>query len=332
MNGPPKTSYIKYSERAFFTYSSKEVNTFQHGYLGIGPSYITGNFHLCYPTTEPLHLKRIEISFVGQESALIESTYSVRSHRKFSRGFCQYTYNAWENLEFQPTTNLTLPFNFKLDDDLPGSFEVDGTLYASISYTLKATIISNKNVEKIVSVKCHINRWCLPMEALERPIVMKHPDHDKTVEYKVGDIIINCEWCMGDKISMFINLTSSEQNIKVNIKEIRLNLLELQYDINNNEIVAGHKLESTNVIIDKKKLSNLPHPSGNKYSFEVGMHIPSNNDTKFTPANIGIIRMLQHIKVVHRLKAHIKFDSGEHLVFQGDIGIINSLTPNQIKE
>ncbi|CAG8553814.1 6829_t:CDS:2 [Dentiscutata erythropus] len=308
MNGPPKTSYIKYSKRAFFTYSSKEVSTFQHGYLGIGPSYITGNFHLCYPTTEPLHLKRIEISFVGQESALIESTYSIRSHRKFSRG----------------------------------SFEVDGTLYASISYTLKATIISNKNVEKIVSVKCHINRWCLPMEALERPIVMKNPDHDKTKEYKVGDIIINCEWCMGDKISMFINLTSSKQNIKevnikevnikeVNIKEIRLNLLELQYVIKNNEIVTGHKLETTNVIIDKKKLSNLPHPSGNKYSFEVGMQIPSNNDTKFTPANIGTIRMLQHIKVVHRLKAHIKFDS-EHLVFQGDIGIINSLTSKQIKE
>ncbi|RIB30393.1 hypothetical protein C2G38_2238240 [Gigaspora rosea] len=209
---------------------------------------------------------------------------------------------------------------------------------ASINYTLKATIISDKNVEKIVSVKCHINRWCLPVEFLEQPIVMKNPDQDKSTEvYKVGDIIVDCElkkflWNMGDKISMFINLTSLKQNItEINIKEVKLHLLELQYVMNNNDIVAGNKLESTGVIIDKKKLSILPHPSGSKYTFEAGMRIPSKHHTKFTPANIDT-RTLQHIHIVHRLKAIIKFNSGDNLVFQGDIGIINSLTPEEIKE
>ncbi|CAG8836426.1 619_t:CDS:2 [Gigaspora margarita] len=146
LNGPPRTSYIEYHKHAFFTYSSKEVETFQHGYLGIGPSYITGNFHLCYPASEPLHLKKVEISLVGQESALYESIF-YRLHKSFR---C--------------------------------SFEVDSTINASINYILKATIISDKNVEKIVSVKCHINRWCLPVEYLEQPIVMKNPDQDKTTE------------------------------------------------------------------------------------------------------------------------------------------------------
>ncbi|CAG8729513.1 23794_t:CDS:2, partial [Gigaspora rosea] len=291
LNGPPRTSYIEYHKHAFFTYSSKEAETFQHGYLGIGPSYITGNFHLCYPASEPLHLKKVEISLVGQEYALYESIF-YRLHKSFSRCFCQYTYDAWEHSDFKRITNLTLKFNIKLEDDLPGSFEVDNTMNASINYTLKATIISDKNVEKIVSVKCHINRWCLPVEFLEQPIVMKNPDQDKSTEvYKVGDIIVDCEWNMGDKISMFINLTSLKQNItEINIKEVKLHLLELQYVMNNNDIVAGNKLESTGVIIDKKKLSILPHPSGSKYTFEAGM------------------------------------------LFQGDIGIINSLTPEEIKE
>ncbi|RIB20209.1 hypothetical protein C2G38_2035438 [Gigaspora rosea] len=292
MNGPSKDSYTKYDKHAFFTYSSKNIKTFQHGYLGIGPSFITGNFHVHCPIDKPLYLKKVEISLIGQESTLCESIFK-QFNEKFNRVFCHYTYNAWENLDYQPVTNLNLRFNIKLEDDLPSSFEIDYNIYAGINYILEARLISNKNVEKVISVKCQINRWCLPTEPLERPIIMKCPDYDKAIEeYKVGDTM-----CIAK----------------------------------NNVIITANKIETTKVIIDKKKLSTLPQPTKNNYSFEVGMRIPSKNSTKFIPLNI-YTKTFQRILMTHRLKAKIEFKNGSHLIFQSDIGIINSLTPKEIKE
>ncbi|KAF0524714.1 hypothetical protein F8M41_014978 [Gigaspora margarita] len=337
MNGPSKNSYIKYDKHAFFTYSSKNIKAFQHGYLGIGPSFIAGNFHLNCSIDKPLYLKKVEISLIGQESTLCESIFK-QFNEKFNRVFCHYTYNAWENLDYQPVTNLNLRFNIKLEDDLPSSFEIDYNIYAGISYILEARLISNKNVEKVISVKCQINRWCLSAEPLERPIIMKCPDYDKAIEeYKVGDTMVKCElkkflWSMGDDISLYVNLTSVKPTmVDMNIKKIKLQLIELQCIAKNNAIIAANKIRSTKVIIDKKKLSTLPQPSKNNYSFEVGMRIPSKNSTKFIPLNIST-KAFQRILITHRLKAKIEFKKGGHLVFQSDIGIINSLTPKEIKE
>ncbi|RIB20208.1 hypothetical protein C2G38_2304825 [Gigaspora rosea] len=337
MNGPSKVSYTKYDKHAFFTYSSKNIKTFQHGYLGIGPSFIAGNFHVHCPIDKPLYLKKVEISLIGQESTLCESIFK-QFNENFNRVFCHYTYNAWEILDYQPVTNLNLRFNIKLEDDLPSSFEIDYNIYAGINYILEARLISNKNVEKVISVKCQINRWCLPTEPLERPIIMKCPDYDKAIEeYKVGDTMVKCElkkflWSMGDDISLYVNLTSLKPTmVDMNIKKIKLQLIELQYIAKNNAIIAANKIRSTKVIIDKKKLSTLPQPSKNNYSFEVGMRIPSKNNTKFIPLNI-YTKAFQRILITHRLKAKIEFRKGGHLVFQSDIGIINSLTPKEIKE
>ncbi|RIB14735.1 hypothetical protein C2G38_2143911 [Gigaspora rosea] len=135
MNGPSKDSYTKYDKQAFFTYSSKNIKTFQHGYLGIEPSFIAGNFHVHCPIDKPLYLK----------------------------------------------------------------------------------------------------------------------------------------WSMGDDISLYVNLTSLKPTVMdMNVKKIKLQLIELQ-------------------------------------SFK-------------------------RILITHRLKAKIEFKKGGHLVFQSDIGIINSLTPKEIKE
>ncbi|CAG8487748.1 hypothetical protein C2G38_2141274 [Gigaspora rosea] len=309
MNGPSKSSYIKYDKHAFFTYSSKNIKTFQH----------------------------VEISLIGQESTLCESIYK-RFNEKFNRVFCHYTYNAWEILDYQPVTNLNLRFNIKLEDDLPSSFDIDYNIYASINYILEARLISNKNVEKIISVKCQINRWCLPAEPLERPIIMKCPDYDKAIEeYKVGNTLVKCElkkflWSMGDYISLYVNLTSLKPTtVDINIKKIKLQLIELQCIAKNNAIIAANKIESTKVLIDKKKLPTLPQPSENNYSFEVGMRIPSKNNTKFIPLNIST-KEFQRILITHRLKAKIEFKKGSYLVFQSDIGMISSLTPEEIKE
>ncbi|CAG8827817.1 38837_t:CDS:2, partial [Gigaspora margarita] len=265
-------------------------------------------------------------------STLCESIFK-QFNEKFNRVFCHYTYNAWENLDYQPVTNLNLRFNIKLEDDLPSSFEIDYNIYAGISYILEARLISNKNVEKVISVKCQINRWCLSAEPLERLIIMKCSDYDKAIEeYKVGDTMVKCEWSMGDDISLYVNLTSLKPTmVDMNIKKIKLQLIELQCIAKNNAIIAANKIRSTKVIIDKKKLSTLPQPAKNNYSFEVGMRIPSKNSTKFIPLNIST-KAFQRILITHRLKAKIEFKKGGHLVFQSDIGIINSLTPKEIKE
>ncbi|CAG8785012.1 7564_t:CDS:2, partial [Gigaspora rosea] len=139
--------------------------------------------------------------------------------------------------------------------------------------------------------------------------------YDKAIEeYKVGDTMVKCEWSMGDDISLYVNLTSLKPTVMdMNVKKIKLQLIELQCIAKNNAIIAANKIRSTKVIIDKKKLSTLPQPSKNNYSFEVGMPF-------------------KRILITHRLKAKIEFKKGGHLVFQSDIGIINSLTPKEIKE
>ncbi|RIB14734.1 hypothetical protein C2G38_2143910 [Gigaspora rosea] len=167
---------------------------------------------------------------------------------------------------------------------------------------------------------------------------MKCPDYDKAIEeYKVGNTLVKCElkkflWSMGDYISLYVNLTSLKPTtVDINIKKIKLQLIELQCIAKNNAIIAANKIESTKVLIDKKKLPTLPQPSENNYSYEVGMRIPSKNNTKFIPLNIST-KEFQRILITHRLKAKIEFKKGSYLVFQSDIGMISSLTPEEIKE
>ncbi|CAG8726526.1 12467_t:CDS:1, partial [Acaulospora morrowiae] len=62
---PDKKCYLKYNKKIFFSYPTKDSKSFQVGYLGIGPSSVSGSLHLRYPNKSPLHVNKINITLTG---------------------------------------------------------------------------------------------------------------------------------------------------------------------------------------------------------------------------------------------------------------------------
>ncbi|CAG8769470.1 18916_t:CDS:1, partial [Acaulospora morrowiae] len=162
--GPPRTDYRHFSSRAYFTYTPHETQ-FQQGYLGIQPSKIKGTFHLRYPTSQPLLVERIEITFKGKGS--VKWKQGKREYRRVNK-FFRLTKEIWSSLArgyFEPITSLDLPFDFIIPDVSPSTItQIDN---GSINYSIKAKIYrkSNfivKNSSKVIEVWVNINRWNFP--------------------------------------------------------------------------------------------------------------------------------------------------------------------------
>src|SRR5436190_382148 len=141
----PTTRLMKTkSRKCFFSYPYN-MTSFQTGYLGIGPSKISGGFHLRYPISKPLYASRIDATLVGRES--------LSFYDDLTNVFYSSTQRIYQSDNFSPITSLDLNFDFSLDDDIPPSYssslKPDTTLFQNIiQYEIKITIFRKRNYFK----------------------------------------------------------------------------------------------------------------------------------------------------------------------------------------
>src|ERR1044071_2603739 len=103
-----------------FLFVPYNTTTFQSGFLGIGPSRVSGGFHLRYPSSTPIHISRIDATFVGQEAI---SFFSHDDLQKKKRIFYETTKCIYQSSSaLTPETSLDLNFEFTLEDDIPPSY------------------------------------------------------------------------------------------------------------------------------------------------------------------------------------------------------------------
>src|ERR1051325_1442634 len=66
----PSVQFIKRKRsKCFFSYPYN-MTKFQSGFLGIGPSKVSGGFHIRCPPSTPIHISKIYATFVGKEAIL----------------------------------------------------------------------------------------------------------------------------------------------------------------------------------------------------------------------------------------------------------------------
>ncbi|CAG8595698.1 3007_t:CDS:1 [Acaulospora morrowiae] len=340
-HGPPKSSYIKYNKNALFSYSSENADTFQHGYLGIGPSSVSGSLHLRYSDKSPLIANSIELVFIGDEFI----TYQLESDNRWlsttrSQKFAEYTYCLWESKESQSITNLDLRFNIQLEDDLPGSFICILPESGKIEYIIQARVkMNNNHPEIITSARCHLTRWSLPFtKMLNEPIKMKRPDYNKSNNKSyIDDILfeglLDKFWYeMGSEISVQLNLKLPRKDIA--IKNIKMRIHEFQSFVNPtnglNEILAMNKLRALSCKINGVNISTFYRPEEDIYALMIGTNVPPLANNQMTPELIGT-KIMQFIQIWHRLRIKVNFRDNKQLILQTEIGIRNCLSSKEIQ-
>src|SRR5581483_4594974 len=139
----PSTQFIRTkSTKCFFSYPYNMTN-FQSGFLGIGPSKVSGGFHIRYPLSTPIHISKINATLVGKESITFFS-HDDFQHKKrifYTEKKCIYQSSS----EYTPVTSLDLDFEFLLEDGIPPSYlsslgNVTSLSQDAIMYEIKITI------------------------------------------------------------------------------------------------------------------------------------------------------------------------------------------------
>ncbi|RGB43375.1 hypothetical protein C1646_778869 [Rhizophagus diaphanus] len=164
---PPRSSYTKASNKVWFSYVEGS-NRFQHDLLGITKSYIAGNLHLQFPEEEPLNAKQIEVSITGTEyvhwteqvirtrqvydsstNSFYTQTYVETIHYIHEQQILNRSLILWQskNLKnnirskkelYENITNMYIPFQISLPNDLPPSMILDtGTIYYNVNTKIK---------------------------------------------------------------------------------------------------------------------------------------------------------------------------------------------------
>jgi hypothetical protein len=336
------------SSKCFFSYQYN-MKTFQIGYLGIGPSRITGGFHLRYPTSTPIHISKINATLIGQESVnfIFHDDLQNKKNVFYSQTQCIYTSPT---SGYTPITSLDLKFDFKLDDDIPPSYssspQVDSPLTQDIiKYKIKITIFRKCNIfklqgrNKIVSTLCQIERFSLPSTIKSRNtggILLNRKDSNKIIPNSKLDLIqseailpsqyIDMNSIMVIPLTLVLpDLSMKIEKIYVIIKEYQT-FKEIEKDketvyFNDSQNILDYTLLGKDIEIIK---------SLNKFLIELKLDIPAFDCTNKRFQVFEGVRIMKHFSVRHALKIKINFENEGQLVLQRDVWLQRSLSEKKI--
>ncbi|RHZ78077.1 hypothetical protein Glove_168g58 [Diversispora epigaea] len=359
--GPNRSDYESYSSKGFFSYPPNGTE-FQTGYLGIGPSTVSGRFHLRYPKNCSINISKINLALKGGESF----GYKLDSAQTVNNNFFESNIVLWSSESYDNNNNhdnnreqvseLDLRFTFKLDDDLPPSFTYNNIANnfstCGVIYLLEATIYNNNNVHKVIRCICPITRWSLP-NLVEQPESLIRPKYNNRrwnnlTNFGVGngrsgneieDIIYDAKlenkiYNMGSTLNLSISLilpptfTSSIKEVQLGIKEYQI-LQDSGYSVHltkykvSNSVYKGKEFIKE-AIVDEKDGSIKE----NRYLLDLELEIPKYDiipDFDFENT-----RALNHVKLEHQLKVKIKFGIFKSLILKGEILIKKSLSEKKL--
>ncbi|CAI2165845.1 18525_t:CDS:1 [Funneliformis geosporum] len=347
----PATQFLKTkSHKCFFSYPYN-MTTFQTGYLGIGPSKISGGFHLRYPISNPINVSRIEATLVGHEmlSNFAQDDLKNTKNTFYSQTQCIYQSitptNSSSRVSFTPITSIDLSFEFHLDDDIPPSYSSSSpnSIFNDdmIKYKVKITIFRQRNFLKLqgknknISIACQIDRYSLP-SVLKSPnqASLHRSETNKQNSNPLLDAIIYKATLTSKYIDMnsimVLPLTLILPNPKMKIKEIDVVIKERQRFKNSDKEIIYFK--ASNKILEYKLSGDcieLVDESINEYFVEMKMDVPCFESVCRFQAHEGV-RPLKYFKVKHILKIKVKFENGDQLVLEEFVWLQRSLSERKI--
>ncbi|CAG8442309.1 18744_t:CDS:1 [Acaulospora morrowiae] len=339
LNGPAQSDYEIYNPKTFFSYPPNGSG-FQTGFLGVGPSIVSGGFHIKYPKNQPLKISKITLSLIGGEVfsySMMDSVHTV------DKKFFESTLDLWESADHQdePISDLDLRFRFRLDDDLPPSLAYNNIAHnvstCGILYILEATLYNHQNsvqgVYRSIKLNCPITRWNLPnkikqsieLSQLSRPEYNRKWNISKGIDDIIYSANLDYKWyAIGSTLEMPIALVLPCTSMSV--KEVHAEIKEYHVLQDKGYCVHVTKQKVFSNTFKGKEFSKVENTK-NKYLLTLKLKIPSNN---IIPDFDDDTRELNHVQLVHQLKIRIKFGSFKTLVLKKQIAIKNTLDKKKL--
>ncbi|CAB4386597.1 hypothetical protein RhiirA5_453024 [Rhizophagus irregularis] len=339
------------SSKCFFSYHYN-MKTFQIGYLGIGPSRISGGFHLRYPTSSPIHISKITATLIGQESVTFIFHDDVQNKKNIFYSQTQCIYNSSSSSNYTPITSLDLNFDFKLDDDIPPSYssssQVNNIPFSQdiIKYKIVITIFRKCNIfklqgkNKIVSTICQIDRYSLPSVIKSRNtggLLMYRTDSNKVspnskLDLVQAEALLTSEYIDMNSI-MVIPLSLDLPDSIMKIEKIYVVIKEYQtfkefgrdkeiVYFNDSQKILDYTLLGEEIEITKF--------INNKCLIELKLDIPAFDCTNNKFQAFEGVRIMKYFNVRHVLKIKIKFENEGQLVLKRDVWLQRSLSEKKI--
>ncbi|CAG8517277.1 17176_t:CDS:2 [Rhizophagus irregularis] len=301
------------SSKCFFSYHYN-MKTFQIGYLGIGPSRISGGFHLRYPTSSPIHISKITATLIGQESVTFIFHDDVQNKK---------------NIFYSQTQFNNIPFSQDI-----------------IKYKIVITIFRKCNIfklqgkNKIVSTICQIDRYSLPSVIKSRNtggLLMYRTDSNKVspnskLDLVQAEALLTSEYIDMNSI-MVIPLSLDLPDSIMKIEKIYVVIKEYQtfkefgrdkeiVYFNDSQKILDYTLLGEEIEITKF--------INNKCLIELKLDIPAFDCTNNKFQAFEGVRIMKYFNVRHVLKIKIKFENEGQLVLKRDVWLQRSLSEKKI--
>ncbi|CAG8588984.1 1524_t:CDS:2 [Diversispora eburnea] len=319
IKGPNRSDYKTYSSKCFFSYPPNGTG-FQMGYLGIGPSTVSGGFHLHYPKNRQVNISKITLALKGGEYGELDSIETVN------------------NVFFE--SNVVL-----------WSAAANNGLTCGVIYMFVATVHISDDLHKVIRCICPITRWSLP-NLVKQPESLTRPKYNNSRwnnltnfgggsgrgGNEIEDIICDAKledktYNMGSTLNLLVSLilpstfTSSIKEVRLGIKEYQ-NLQDSGYNVNLSKYKVANNVYNgkefiKEVIVDE----NDGGIKENRYLLDLELEIPK---CDITP-DFENIRELNHVQLGHRLKVRIKFGKFKSLILKGEILIKKSLSEEKLE-
>ncbi|RHZ78216.1 hypothetical protein Glove_166g154 [Diversispora epigaea] len=357
--GPNRSDYEAYSSKCFFSYPPNGTG-FQTGYLGIGPSIVSGRFQLRYPKNRSINISKITLDLKGGEFFSYSKLDSVQT---VNNNFFESNIVLWSSANYnndndnsELVSELDLRFKFKLDDDLPPSFTYNNIASnastCGVIYMFEATIYNDNGIHKVIRCICPITRWSLP-NLVKQPEPLIRPKYNNRRwnnltnfggsggggGNEIEDIIYDAKlenktYNMGSTVNLLISLilpptfTSSIKEVRLGIKEYQI-LQDSGYSVH----LAKYKVADNvhkgkefikEVIVDEKD-GGIKET---RYLLDLELDIPKYDI--MPDFDFDNIRELNHVKLEHQLKVRIKFGRFKSLILKSEILIKRSLSEKKL--
>jgi hypothetical protein len=340
------------SKKCFFSYKNKK-NTFQTGYLGIGPSKIFGGFHIRCATFSHIKISEIKATLIGRETVKLIVHDGLNKLIQKENTFYSQTHLIYKSVstQYAAINKLDLEFEFELKDDLPPSnqsecnmpFAQDTVDYYIIITIFRKTSKFHPNEKKIISTKCNIERYSIPSDIKSvnsSGMLMDRIDLNEnlTNEILIDAFILSKFIDMNSHIIIPIGFT--QRNSYTKLKEINVLFEEFQsftvtkYDSKNIQYKFTKPIFDQKFLFENMNIKNIQNNIyGTEYSFEIELIIPAFDCKSKTCHAFEGVRNMKFFNVRHVLKIFYKFEIKENLktiVLQKDIWLQRTLSEKEM--
>jgi len=293
---PLPADYVKSDSRMFFSYHP-ENTSFQKGYLGIGATTITGTLHVRFP--QAVEAKNITLNFIGRETVEWVDLKKIRAE-KIIVNKSIYLWQSSTELGHELITDLDIPFEFDLPDDVIESFH---TQIGRVQYTLRATINRKPRRKKnSIEVLVPLCRWTIPSEQETRPLIIKSHARHRKVPLSWQAILPQTFFDVNSEALIKLRLTSHNPDLR--IRKISTCLKTYIYYFVDGRPEQRQRHHSKHITPGKDIMMT---PMGTNTAFEANTFIR-------IPSNVPPTGKTKYMSIKNQIQIKVTFERSRHNV------------------